>query len=657
MRTRSLAPLVLSFLTVPLLADTPNTRDGPSRTTRLGSRRDSPHDDYVQASALAFEPRGTRLAAGFFQPATNHPGTNWNTWVTLWNLQSGKRQTVARATAPILFSDDGKTLAMAVWERSREPGERMRPQKKMGLWRAGEQEPHRVLARGDEHDDSFAAATFAYGGLVTLTEGGEVILWEVYRDGPPISIGTVPRSGSPRFAPSLSYDPNGMGRIIVLVPVPVDGNGQSTRGRRAEDTHFLWVWTRTDGRRRKFKEVYRGEHVIGRPPFSRFGWPIGRSSPLTVPTAWLPQPAAALSSRGRPAALRQAFQCPGWSAIGDMGRVTLFSERDTTPTTLPFGGPVVAFDRMGSRLATANRRGIVRVWNLDERRIEKSLRLDDRPANTFRVAVVQATSRLGEPKENRVNLAHLVRRAASRGAKIVVLPETAVTGYMSQDLTKTWQVGTRPLSGGLTGVDPGSAAETVPGPSTRHFSTIALQEGIYITVPLLEVDRKARKYYNTVVLLDPAGRIALHYRKRNPWPWAERGWASEGTLGNPVLDTPFGRLGLLVCFDIHQQSKILADLKVDTLLYSIAWVEDAGSDWFDVRLPAIAKKNGFDIVGANWTVTPTTNAAGERVKPRWFGYGQSRIIRRDGTVLASVRDDLSEEVVYADLPLPRSEAP
>jgi predicted amidohydrolase len=88
----------------------------------------------------------------------------------------------------------------------------------------------------------------------------------------------------------------------------------------------------------------------------------------------------------------------------------------------------------------------------------------------------------------------------------------------------------------------------------------------------------------------------------------------------------------------------MARLKVDTLLYSIAWVEDAGSDWFAERLPAIARANGFNMIAANWTVGPEP-------APKWHGYGQSRIIDAAGNVVAKVKDDLGEEIVLAELPV------
>ncbi len=267
---------------------------------------------------------------------------------------------------------------------------------------------------------------------------------------------------------------------------------------------------------------------------------------------------------------------------------------------------------------------------------------------TFTVAAVQAHSRFGAPAANREKLAGLVREAAGRGAKVVVLPETAVTGYLTDDLGRTWQLPGRTVSRGLVGVDPRKAAETVPGPSSEFFGKLAAEVAVYLTVPLLEIDRKTGFCYNTSLLFGPDGQMLLHYRKRNPWPWAERGWATPGDRGNPVVDTEFGRFGLLICYDIHEQAAVMARLKVDTLLYSIAWVDDAGSDWFDRHLPAIAKANRMNLVAANWTVP-------KEPKPLWHGYGQSRIIDSTGAVLVKAADDLADAIVYARLPVPPAE--
>jgi len=262
---------------------------------------------------------------------------------------------------------------------------------------------------------------------------------------------------------------------------------------------------------------------------------------------------------------------------------------------------------------------------------------------TVKVAAVQCVSHLGQVERNRAHLERLVRQAAAHGAKIVVLPETAIPGYLTFDIHTAWQAKGYPITQGLRGVSPDHAAEPVPGPSTQAFATLAKELGIYLTVPLLELDTTSGNYYNTLCLVDPAGKLLLHYRKLNPWPYAERGWAAKGDRGLVHADTPYGRLSLLICFDIHTETPRLTQAGVDILLYSICWVDRPNSPWFHAELPGIARTCNLHIIGANWTVPR---------KPAWHGYGHSLIIDRTGRVLARARDDLAEEIVYARIPIP-----
>ena len=139
----------------------------------------------------------------------------------------------------------------------------------------------------------------------------------------------------------------------------------------------------------------------------------------------------------------------------------------------------------------------------------------DELPSTVRVAAIQFISRWAKPAENRKTIEPLIREAAKNGAKIVVLPETAITAYMSHDIRLTWRVSGR-TTADLRGVSPKDFAETVPGVSTNAFGKLAKELQIYLTAPLVEYDPKQDKYFNTLVLLDPAGQIALHYRKLNP---------------------------------------------------------------------------------------------------------------------------------------------
>src|SRR5688572_17063842 len=133
---------------------------------------------------------------------------------------------------------------------------------------------------------------------------------------------------------------------------------------------------------------------------------------------------------------------------------------------------------------------------------------DERP-KTVKVAAIQCSSELGDVAGNTAKLTKLVEEAAAKGAKIIVLPETAITGYLSQDLKTNWQLPGWPIERGFVGRDPSAFAETVPGPSTEHFCALAKRLGVYVTIPLLEFEaspdsRKRPPFYNTVCLASPA---------------------------------------------------------------------------------------------------------------------------------------------------------
>lgn len=259
---------------------------------------------------------------------------------------------------------------------------------------------------------------------------------------------------------------------------------------------------------------------------------------------------------------------------------------------------------------------------------------------TVRVAAVQMHSLFGRPAANRARMERLARQAAARGARIIVFPEAAVPGYMSADGEIWTDPQTRPGEGrSLAGV-----AEPADGESVRRFAALARELKVCIVVPFIERDEAAGKYYNAQVLVGPDGRTLAHYRKLNPWPGAEATWASRGDLGAVAADVPLGRVGLLVCYDIHSVPRELVGKGAGTLLWSVAMVGFKPEDWFGENLPARARSLGVNLVAANWTFPP-------EARPADRGYGYSRIIDRTGRVLAAARDECAEEVVIADLPV------
>jgi predicted amidohydrolase len=130
-------------------------------------------------------------------------------------------------------------------------------------------------------------------------------------------------------------------------------------------------------------------------------------------------------------------------------------------------------------------------------------------------------------QENLDQFAKLISEAGAQKADIVCLPE-AIT-----------------LVG--TGQNYVSAAEPVPGPTTRFLGEVAKQHNLYIVAGILE--REGEVVYNTAVLIDRTGALAGVYRKVSlPREEIDGGVTPGDSI--PVFDTDFGRVGMMICWDV-----------------------------------------------------------------------------------------------------------
>jgi len=256
---------------------------------------------------------------------------------------------------------------------------------------------------------------------------------------------------------------------------------------------------------------------------------------------------------------------------------------------------------------------------------------------TVRVALVQSPSDIGAVARNLAGLKKHIQSAAQQGAKVIVLPETSVTGYLSQDLQTNWGVDGRPQSFPKS-IDPCEFAETRIGNSVLRMAALARELRVYVTVPYLEKEHdrtpnglQITRFYNSVALVGPESTkdnpALAHYRKNCPWPHPEKSWASPGAgVQESTYDTPYGKVGLAVCFDIHSILAKYDGHNLWALLYPIAWVGDTDR-WFASELPDRLQHVNCPhyILGANWATTaPQT----------WEGAGGSTAYGPGGTVLA-----------------------
>jgi N-carbamoylputrescine amidase len=183
-------------------------------------------------------------------------------------------------------------------------------------------------------------------------------------------------------------------------------------------------------------------------------------------------------------------------------------------------------------------------------------------ANLLKYKVGLVQMRMGaDPEENLASAVRHIREAAQRGANIVCLPELFCSQYFCQreDLSLF------------------DLAEPIPGPSTARLAEVAREAHVAIVASLFE-RRAAGLYHNTAVTLNPDGAIIGLYRKMHipddPL-YYEKYYFTPGDLGFQVVDTAFGRVGSLVCWDqwYPEAARITALQGAEVLFYptAIGW--------------------------------------------------------------------------------------
>ncbi len=106
------------------------------------------------------------------------------------------------------------------------------------------------------------------------------------------------------------------------------------------------------------------------------------------------------------------------------------------------------------------------------------------------VAAVQFEPTLNDKRGNVDRLLPLVTEAAEAGARVIVTPEMATTGYCWYDRREIADL-----------------VEPIPGPTTEVFGEIARQYGCYIVVGMPEVNSATGIYYNSAALVGPDGLV------------------------------------------------------------------------------------------------------------------------------------------------------
>lgn len=167
------------------------------------------------------------------------------------------------------------------------------------------------------------------------------------------------------------------------------------------------------------------------------------------------------------------------------------------------------------------------------------------------IAVAQMNSKPGDIGENLKIIENLVALSQADNAKLVILPEMATTGYFISDRL-------------------GELAEGEDGETSKRLGEIAARHGVYLVVgmPIAEDG----KFYDAQLMYSPNGDRIATYRKTHLFS-AEREWFAAGSEPM-VVDTPLGRIGMSVCYDLlfPEYIRKLTDMGADLIINSTNWI-------------------------------------------------------------------------------------
>lgn len=177
--------------------------------------------------------------------------------------------------------------------------------------------------------------------------------------------------------------------------------------------------------------------------------------------------------------------------------------------------------------------------------------------------------------------------AVATGAELVVLPESVTTGFTP----------------GVPAEHLWDLVSALPGPVLDPFTAVAADLGIHLVVGTYERCPDRGTVYNAAALIGPRGDLLGVYRKSHPFGGerADRGgWVTPGDEVC-VVDTAFGRIGLIICFDgdYPELVRISAIKGAEIICRPSALLRSA--DLWELTNRARAYDNHVFVIGANAT--------------------------------------------------------
>lgn len=271
----------------------------------------------------------------------------------------------------------------------------------------------------------------------------------------------------------------------------------------------------------------------------------------------------------------------------------------------------------------------------------------------IKVAVVQAAPVIFNREATVGKACRLTAEAAAQGARLILFPEAFIPAY-PRGLSFGTVVGSRSPEGRQTWQAYWANAVDVPGAETQALGVAAREAKAYVCIGVIERDNQFSRgtLYCTLLYFGPDGRLLGKHRKLKPTGAERLIWGEGDGSTMPVIETEFGRVGGLICWENYMPLARMAMYSKGVEFY-LAPTADARETW-QATLRHIACEGRCFVLGCNQFVTksmyPSDLTGVEELtnSPEIVCRGGSAIISPLGLVIAGPLYD-QEGILYAEL--------
>jgi predicted amidohydrolase len=231
---------------------------------------------------------------------------------------------------------------------------------------------------------------------------------------------------------------------------------------------------------------------------------------------------------------------------------------------------------------------------------------------------------------NLEHFADVIADAADKGVEFLVLPELALHGYVDfafpQDTPSMAEQKEYYFR----------EAEPIGGPSTQRIADLARRFDMVVQFGLAERALSGNVIYNSVAAVGPSGLLATYRKLHNQfeYPYFMPGNAPA------VVDLPFARAGLLICYDIcfPELARVYALEGAEVASISTAWPmrdHDPAGDYYGWAMDTFVQANA--LFNQMWVIISNHCETGAYSTNTSY-YGRSQIVDPAARVVAVAPD-------------------